>query len=196
MMTVLIMAASLMAAPLGNEDPLPASLAAQYSVPSRSAFDAWLAEDVTRQSAYDDFEHLLDRERVSDVVEPWTLWCQGSEWKETGHTQFAVPQRDQWTAIVPTLRLVRDRVVPVVGSVRVVSGFRTPQYNSDAKGAKLSSHLGFGAVDLVPVRPWTREDLHAALLRAHEDAPEAEKMGLGLYSGVRFHIDSRRKRRW
>ena len=195
MMIALILAGSLMAAPL-DRVAVPEALAAQYSIPRVGAFDAWLSEDVTRQSAYDDFVHLLDREGVSEVVEPWTLWCQGSDWAATGMQQFTVPPRDQWTAIVPTLRAVRDRVVPIVGPVLVVSGFRTREYNVAAKGAKGSVHLGFGAVDLVPVRPWKREDLQAALLSFHGQSEESERIGLGLYSGVRFHIDTHRKRRW
>ena len=197
MMIVLALASQLLAAsPPEQAGELSHELTERYSVPQRADFDAWLAEDVTRQSAYDDFVHMLDREGVSEVIEPWTLWCQGSAWKEAGMQRFAVPPRALWITIVPTLRVVRDRVVPLVGPVRAASGFRTREFNVAAQGAKSSAHLEFGAVDLLPVRGWRREDLHATLLRMHEESSASDSIGLGLYDGVRFHIDTRSKRRW
>jgi hypothetical protein len=196
-MMILFLAASLLAAtPAATEGELPQELIEKYSVPQRADFDAWLAEDVTRQSAYDDFVHMLDREGVSEVLEPWSLWNQGTSWKEANMARFAVPPRAMWPTIVPTLRVIRDRVVPLVGPVRVASGYRTHDFNVAAQGVKFSAHLGFGALDLLPVRAWRRDDLHTALLGMYDASAQSDRIGLGLYDGVRFHIDTRSKRHW
>jgi hypothetical protein len=172
------------------------SPAAHAGLGDRSEFDAWLGADKARGASYDSFVGTLRAAGVEGVLEPWTLWRQGTDADALSMPRFAVPPREQWSAIIPTLRLIRDRVVPVVGPVEVASGYRTRPYNIAAKGAPKSDHLRFGAVDIVPTREWQREELHAALLRLHGEVGQQTRMGLGLYSGLRFHVDTRRFRRW
>jgi uncharacterized protein YcbK (DUF882 family) len=130
------------------------------------------------------------------VVPPWHLWRQGTDWRGVGEPAFARPPRDQWASIEPTLRLLRDEVVPEVGPVVVVSGFRTTRFNEKAGGAPGSRHRWFEAVDVVPRRWWSREGLHRRLLAFWEREGPALKLGLGLYSGTRFHVDTWKHRKW
>ena len=164
-----------------------------YALPERARFDAWLPAHAT---AYADFEATLRTAGVADVVEPWTLWYQGTSWESGGHPPFVEPPRVEWPAIVPTLRILRDEVIPVTGALCVVSGYRTAAYNATEGGAKSSKHMGFHGVDVLPARAWERQALHTSLKEIHARVGVALQMGLGLYSGVRFHVDAWRFRTW
>jgi hypothetical protein len=163
------------------------------TLPERARFDAWLP---AHGASFRAFEDTLRAAGVLDVVEPWTLWYQGTSWESGGHPPFVEPPREDWPAIVPTLRILRDAVIPVTGPLCVVSGYRTSAYNASEGGAKASKHMGFHGVDVLPAREWTRAALHGALKRLHVRVGPSRKMGLGLYSGVRFHVDAWRYRSW
>lgn len=158
-------------------------------------FEQFLAEEDAVDS-YREFVDYLEREGVADVVAPWHLWRQGTDWRDLEEPGFAQPDVAMWPAMVPTLVVLRDDVIPVTGAVRVVSGFRTERYNERAGGASGSRHKSFEAVDVVPLWPWTRSRLHTRLRTLFEDVGPDRRMGLGLYSGVRFHVDTHRFRTW
>jgi hypothetical protein len=52
-----------------------------------------------------------------------------------------------------------------------------------------------GAVDVVPLRPISREALMVELCAIHAASPDSNT-GLGFYKGLRFHIDARKYREW
>jgi hypothetical protein len=52
------------------------------------------------------------------------------------------------------------------------------------------------AVDLVPLRPITRDAMIQQLCAVHARAGGPYGVGLGFYVGLRFHIDSRKFRTW
>jgi hypothetical protein len=158
---------------------------------------ATFAAEADHQARYEAFVAFLDREGVGDVVTPpWHLWRQGTDWQDAKQPPFAVPSKDQWGAMTPALKLLRDEIIPLVGPVEVVSGFRTDAYNRLAGGAKSSRHKWFEAVDVVPKRELSREQLHGLLLPWWKERGPALRVGLGLYAGVRFHVDTHRHRRW
>ena len=53
-----------------------------------------------------------------------------------------------------------------------------------------------GAVDMVPLTPITREALMTRLCGIHQASGVRNYIGLGLYKGLRFHIDARKFREW
>jgi hypothetical protein len=87
-------------------------------------------------------------------------------------------------------------VIPAVGPVEPVSGYRNPSLNVCAHGAPESAHKTYSAVDLVPLRPITREQLMKALCVSHSEHGAPYNAGLGFYAYLRFHIDSTKFRRW
>lgn len=139
----------------------------------------------------------LQREGVGDVLPLADMLRSDARWRrcETGQP-FAVPPRRLWPAMVPTLRHVRDHVVPAVGPVRIVSGYRDPIANVCFKGAKASRHLSFAALDLMPVRRLSRDELIARLCPLHAHTGARFEVGLGIYPVTRFHIDTAGHRRW
>jgi hypothetical protein len=98
--------------------------------------------------------------------------------------------------MVQTLRYVRDYVIPAVGPVEPVSVYRNPTLNVCAGGAPESAHKLDSAVDLVPLKPTTREALMKTLCGIHSEHGAAYNAGLGFYAYLRFHVDSTKFRRW
>jgi hypothetical protein len=166
---------------------------AGYALPERARFDAWVP---AHAAAFADFEALLRSGGVYDVVEPWTLWYQGTGWENGAYPPFVEPPREVWPAIVPTLRLLRDHVIPATGRLCVVSAYRTRAYNDSHGGKPGSKHLGFHGVDVIPVEPWKADALRKVLRRVHRRVGRPNRMGLGIYTGVRFHVDAWRFRSW
>jgi hypothetical protein len=164
-------------------------------LPDAAQFEAFLDANRAR-SQYQGFRAFLDHHGVGGVAPPWQLWRQGADWRRLGEPAFAVPPPERWDQIVPTLRLVRDLVVPAVGPVEIASGFRSQAYNRRAGGARASFHMSFVALDLIALRWWTPWGLRSRLERLWREHGEPVRLGLGLYSGHRFHVDTHRYRLW
>jgi len=142
------------------------------------------------------FEAWQQAAGVDHVLPSWQLVRTASMWRECNGPPFEVPPFRLWPGMVKTLRFIRDHVVPAVGPVEAVSGYRNPALNVCAHGSERSAHLDFFALDLVPLRPTTRRQLFERICPAHSrDGPEAG-VGLGFYTFTRFHIDTRSFRRW
>jgi len=181
---------------LPADDPSPGVPADDASL---SEFQDWL----DREGLADTFEELralLAAHDVAEVVEPWTLLRQGTDWRAVRLAAFAFPPRETWENVIPTLRVLRDEIIPRVGRVRIVSGYRSPTYNEQAGGAPSSAHLTFRALDVVPLQRRPREELHG-LLEGYWESGDARlrEVGIGFYRSPtgRFHVDAgRRHRRW
>lgn len=164
-------------------------------VPGPADLQHWLSvpDHATELTAFDTW---LFTQGVGGIVPTTDLWRQGTDWRALAQPPFAVPPRDLWPGIVPTLVVLRDEVIPLVGPVEVVSGFRTFRYNQLAGGAPGSRHRWFEALDVLPRAPWPRRVLHHRLVGWwRTDGPGAQ-VGLGLYEHTRFHVDTWRHRTW
>ena len=118
---------------------------------------------------------------------------------------FEMPAEAKWSAIVPTLRLVEQEVIPVVGPVEVFASNRSATLNDCVNGAKASRHLAFAAVDLVAPERADLRRLFADLCAMHSRVGPRSGMGLGAYYDParpiasrhgRFHIDASGYRTW
>jgi hypothetical protein len=98
--------------------------------------------------------------------------------------------------MIQTLRYIHDYVIPAVGPVEPVSVYRNPALNQCAGGAPESAHKSDSAIDMVPLRPITREALMKTLCGIHSEHGAAYNAGLGFYAYLRFHIDTTKFRRW
>lgn len=142
------------------------------------------------------FNAYLTGNGVGGVVPTWQLLRTASDWRKCGGQPFEVPPTEHWPNIVHALRFVGAFVEPVIGEVELVSAYRNPPLNACAAGAATSTHLTGGGIDMVPRRPITRETLMSTLCRIQLDSGRWNGIGLGLYKGVRFHIDARKFREW
>lgn len=84
----------------------------------------------------------------------------------------------------------------MIGAVEAVSGYRGEQLNQCSGGAKASAHRHFFALDLMPVADLGRDGLVSSICRFHDLRGADYDVGLGFYTGMRFHVDSKGFRRW
>ncbi len=164
---------------------------------SRSSFDTWLNADPGRPAQFAAFDTFLKQRDVSGVVPTFQLWRTTTESGSCHADAFVVPDRADWPHLVATLRYLRDKVEPVTGPIEVVSAYRNEALNACAGGAPKSAHRQYYAVDLIPLDPaLSRGPLIDKLCRLHAQTGAAATVGLGLYSGHRFHIDTHGFRTW
>lgn len=142
------------------------------------------------------FNDYLAGAGVAGIVPTWQLLRTATAWKACGAQPFEVPPTSEWPHIIQTLRYVRDFVIPEIGPVEPVSVYRNPTLNVCAGGAPESAHRQDSAIDMVPLKPITRELLIKTLCDGHTEHGAAYGAGLGFYAFLRFHVDSTKFRRW
>ncbi|WP_413111900.1 D-Ala-D-Ala carboxypeptidase family metallohydrolase [Thaumasiovibrio sp. DFM-14] len=166
-----------------------------FQVPTLTAFRGWVIMN-DLETEVEQIYQFFDQQGVDEML-PWHLvMMQGTDWARSGKTVFNLPQRKNWANMARTLRFIQKHVIPEVGPVIPVSGDRSQEYNVIAGGAKASKHLTFCALDLVPVNAISRAELHQKLKEIYRLQGRESQMGLGLYAGVRFHIDTCGYRQW
>jgi Peptidase M15 len=138
----------------------------------------------------------LRREGVDHIIPLHQLLRSDVKWEKCGAEPFSVPPRKLWLNIVPTLRTIRDDVVPRVGPVEALSVFRTNQINKCIRGAHKSYHMRFHAIDMQPTNSIPRDEMVSKLCGLHRRKGNALQIGLGIYGGKRFHIDTAGYRAW
>jgi hypothetical protein len=164
---------------------------------SRADYYAWLARAPEHLTEVQAFRDHLAAQGLEDVVPVWQLIRTSSSWRQCAADRFEVAPEDKWQHIDATLRFVRDEVVPVLGEVEAVSGYRNEALNRCSAGAPQSAHRLFFALDLTPVSPdVTRAGLIRSICAAHARDGRAYNNGLGFYTGLRFHVDSNGFRQW
>ncbi len=170
-----------------------------YKVPTRAAFRGWMlmnrAEDQVQTLANELFAAGV-KEVPLETMPLHLILLQGTDWRLKGTSIFTLPDKKQVPMMVRTLKFVQTHVEPLTGPLIPVSGDRDDYYNTNAGGAPRSKHLDFCALDLVPVRDIDRKELHKILWDIYLRVGRENSMGMGLYSGVRFHIDTCGYRNW
>jgi hypothetical protein len=170
-------------------------------------FEQWRSASPERNTNYTEFVAYLDSQGVGDVVPPWSLLIPDRQYVSVRCQidLFIIPPKALWSNVVPSLRVLRGDIIPVVGPVRISSAYRPPAFNACIGGAKKSAHLSFSAFDLVTETPVDRDILFAKLCRVWRAKPAASRIGLGAYYNPtkpgqnpigRFHIDTLGKRTW
>jgi hypothetical protein len=164
---------------------------------SKADYLAWLSRDAGARAQVLSFKAFLQAGDVEDVVPTWQLVRTASKWRDCGGPRFEVAPIAEWANISATLEFIKAEVEPVIGDVQPVSGFRNAELNQCSGGAKASAHRHFYALDLVPAdEDVTRAALIRNVCRIHNGAGREFGIGLGFYSGMRFHLDSKGFRRW
>jgi peptidase M15-like protein len=159
-------------------------------------YRSWYLAAPWRAAQVKSFNDYLATYQVAGILPTWELFRTATAWKDCGGQPFEIPPTSEWPHIVQTLRYIRDYVVPAVGPVEPVSGYRNPSLNVCAGGAPESAHMHYSALDLVPLRPTTREQLMRTLCDVHARRGADYGVGLGFYAFLRFHVDTTKFRRW
>ena len=176
----------------------PFNPAADYITPGQDepGYRYWVGAATWRPVYVKAFNNYLVAYGVGGVVPTWQLLRTATDWQKCAAQPFEVPPTSAWPNIVAALRYVGAYVIPRIGPVEVVSVYRNAALNACAHGAPTSTHLYMGAVDMVPLRPVSREALMSQLCAIHQASGAANATGLGFYKGLRFHIDARKYREW
>ena len=159
-------------------------------------YRSWYLAAPARAAQVKAFNEYLATYEVAGIVPTWQLFRTATSWQKCAGQPFEIPPTSEWPHIVQTLRYVHDYVIPAVGPVEPVSGYRNPVLNSCAGGAPESAHKHYSAIDLVPLRPTTREQLMRTLCAVHARRGPDYSVGLGFYAFLRFHVDTTKFRRW
>lgn len=168
----------------------------QVDIFSQSSFEVWRLQNQYRQSDLGTFTKYLENEKVGEVLPLYQILRTASMAGECHQSAFEIPPQKFWPNIVVTLKFIKTHIVPNIGEVEVVSGYRNPLLNQCAHGARNSAHARFFALDLVPKSQISRKELIASICEIHQKFGPEYNIGLGFYNRTRFHIDSRSYRRW
>ena len=198
------LAALLLLLPSGALAQMPVSVQPQWNPAAdyitagqdEPGYRSWYIALPARAAQVKMFNDYLETYQVSGIVPTWQLFRTATSWQKCWAQPFEIPPTSEWPHIVQTLRYVRDYVIPAVGPVEPVSGYRNPSLNVCAGGAPESAHKHYSAIDLVPLRPTTREQLMRTLCGVHGRRGLAYEVGLGFYAFIRFHVDTVKYRRW
>lgn len=175
----------------------PASASEYAAGQSRADYLAWLAREPAARERVVAFRDFLHARRADRVVPTWQLLRTASMWRDCSGPRFEVAPRSEWQHIATTLSFVRTEVEPLIGRVEALSGYRNETLNKCAGGARQSAHRHFYALDLMPLDAAVgRAEMIHDICKVHSQAGRAFHVGLGFYSGRRFHVDSKGFRRW
>lgn len=193
-----LLLAAILAQPVGAAPPAPYNPTLPYVITGQDepGYRSWYLAASWRGPWVKSFNDYLEAQGVGGVIPTWQLLRTASDWFKCGDNAFELPPMSEWPNLANSLRFVRDVVKPTVGPVEAVSVYRNPALNTCAGGAQESAHRYGQAMDLVPLTPTTREELMARLCTVHRQRGEPYAAGLGFYVGLRFHVDSRKFRRW
>ena len=156
----------------------------------------WYVATPAHATSVKAFNDYLIQYDVGGILPTWQLLRTATSWQRCGGQPFEMPPTSEWPHIVQTLRYVRDYVIPAVGPVEAVSAYRNPMLNACAGGAPESAHKHYSAIDLVPLRPTTRQELMRTLCAVQARRGPDYQVGLGFYAFLRFHVDTTKYRRW
>ncbi|MEM7180892.1 MAG: D-Ala-D-Ala carboxypeptidase family metallohydrolase [Spirochaetota bacterium] len=162
---------------------------------TQKEFKSFLQKKKNKETYYK-IKKFFRSKKVVRVVPMHQLFRQGTEWRERQMPAFALPPSKYWKNMVLTLKFLRKEVIPKFGQISIRSGFRSKEYNALAGGVRRSKHLKFCAVDILLVKKVSQRKLHKTLLQIWKKKGKKYNLGLGLYPGVRFHIDTCGYRRW
>lgn len=174
----------------------PALAQQQAEGQGKADYHAWLARDPAARAQLLAFKQFLEMEKVDDVLPTWQLVRTASMWRDCNGPRFEVAPFTEWQHISTTLGFIKAHVEPVIGDVEAMSGYRNAELNQCSGGARESAHRHFFALDLVPLKPIARDGMIRSLCRIHEWRGGGYDIGLGFYSGLRFHVDSKGFRKW
>ncbi len=174
----------------------PGTAQEQAEGQEKADYHAWLAREPAARAQLLGFKQFLEMEEVDGVLPTWQLTRTASKWRECDGPRFEVAPFSEWNNIASTLRFIKAHVEPVIGDVEAMSGYRNAELNGCSGGARESAHRRFYALDLVPIEPIARDGMIRSLCRIHEWRGDGYEIGLGFYSGLRFHVDSKGFRKW
>ncbi|MBJ8480908.1 peptidase M15 [Acinetobacter pittii] len=171
--------------------------------PQPEAYVAWLASADHRQ-AVQAYKQFLKQKGLANLVPDHELLSSARDWQKCGVEPYAVPPREIWSNIVPTLSILKVLVEDgVINDFEVTSVYRALSLNRCAGGADASRHVFNAALDfrIGPEQPTDLDQFNiqqtkTKLCQFWATKGQALNMGLGVYASGQIHIDSQGFRAW
>jgi len=171
--------------------------------PQPEAYVAWLASADHRQ-AVQAYKQFLKQKGLANLVPDHELLSSARDWQKCGVEPYAVPPREIWSNIVPTLSILKALVDDgVINDFEVTSVYRALSLNRCAGGADASRHVFNAALDfrIGPEQPTDLDQFNiqqtkTKLCQFWATKGQALNMGLGVYASGQIHIDSQGFRSW
>lgn len=163
----------------------------------------WIATADHRQSVQA-YKQFLKQKGLADLVPDHELLRSARDWQKCGVEPYAVPPREIWSNIVPTLNILKALVDDgVINDFEVTSVYRALALNRCAGGADASRHVFNAALDfrIGPEQPsdldqFNIQQTKTKLCQFWATKGQALNMGLGVYASGQIHIDSQGFRAW
>ena len=171
--------------------------------PQPEDYIAWLASADHGQSVQA-YKQFLKQKGLANLVPDHELLRSARDWQKCGVEPYAVPPREIWSNIVPTLSILKALVDDgVINDFEVTSAYRALSLNRCAGGADASRHVFNAALDfrIGPEQPTDLDQFNiqqtkTKLCQFWETKGQALNMGLGVYASGQIHIDSQGFRSW
>ena len=136
-----------------------------------------LAEELEQFIDSNGFKHF----RGAELTPYWS--------RKRNGVSNAVPPRNLWPDILPTLRVIDELRDRLGAPIRLLSTYRSPDYNRAVGGARQSYHMKFVAIDFACDQG--KPDQWADALKDMRKAG-VFRGGVGVYPGSGFvHVDTR-----
>ena len=190
--------------PLHTQTSLPQPTKTLVKIkPQPEAYVAWLATADHRQ-AVQSYKQFLKQKGLANLVRDHELLRSARDWQKCGVEPYAVPPREIWSNIVPTLSILKALVDDgVINDFEVTSVYRALSLNRCAGGADASRHVFNAALDfrIGPEQPsdldqFNIQQTKTKLCQFWATKGQALNMGLGVYASGQIHIDSQGFRSW
>lgn len=164
---------------------------------------AWLATAGHGQSVQA-YKQFLKQKELADLIPDHELLRSARDWQKCGVEPYAVPPREIWSNIVPTLSILKALVDDgVINDFEVTSAYRALSLNRCAGGADASRHVFNAALDfrIGPEQPsdldqFNIQQTKTKLCQFWATKGQILNMGLGVYASGQIHIDSQGFRAW
>lgn len=171
--------------------------------PQPEDYIAWLATGEHRQSVQA-YKQFLQKNGLATLIPDHELLRSARDWQKCGVEPYAVPPREIWSNIVPTLSILKALVNDgVINDFEVTSVYRALSLNRCAGGADASRHVFNAALDfrIGPEQPSDLDQFNiqqskTKICQFWATKGQALKMGLGVYASGQIHIDSQGFRAW
>ena len=190
--------------PLHTQTSLPQPTKPVVKIKSQpEKYVAWLASADHRQ-AVQAYKQFLKQKGLANLVPDHELLSSARDWQKCGVEPYAVPPREIWSNIVPTLSILKALVEDgVINDFEVTSVYRALSLNRCAGGADASRHVFNAALDfrIGPEQPsdldqFNIQQTKTKLCQFWATKGQALNMGLGVYASGQIHIDSQGFRAW
>ena len=137
-----------------------------------------------------EFEAFVNKHVKLRFFSPRELLFKGASHYKRGSRSFGLntdPPRELWESILPTIKILDEFRGKLDAPVRILSAYRSPEYNRSIDGALRSQHTAFAAIDFTSPRGTPKMWAQELKEMRHEGDFSG---GIGIYSNF-VHVDTR-----